>query len=199
MDLCSLYRADLRTTEQTCYLQFQSNRYPIVTQIVTSGKQLKIATCSRSLSISVGERESLTVWDQLLDQLVNLFGLLTLPSPLAEDYVRPNIPTHRRRILSLHSVQSANQGMCRLSRRATKHLLAHETRFLRVLEVETMTLSQPAVDCVLHPCDVVDEPYERFIICVRGGLARKTHTHRERESTCIPSAPSSRVPKCNVS
>lgn len=52
-------------------LQFESNGDPVVAQIVSSRKDLQV----------------FTIWNQCLNKLIDLLGLLRLSSSLAEDDV----------------------------------------------------------------------------------------------------------------
>mmetsp|Transcript_6768 Transcript_6768/g.18912 ORF Transcript_6768/g.18912 Transcript_6768/m.18912 type:complete len:214 (+) Transcript_6768:1699-2340(+) len=99
-------------------LELISNRHPPVSQIVAPGKYLEIAA----------------VWNQLLNDLIDLHRLLTLASTLRIDDVAGDVSNHARWVRALPADQAGLLG---------------------VLEVETVALREPAVHRALYPGDLV--------------------------------------------
>mmetsp|Transcript_6223 Transcript_6223/g.13605 ORF Transcript_6223/g.13605 Transcript_6223/m.13605 type:complete len:364 (+) Transcript_6223:461-1552(+) len=111
-----------------------THRHPEVTQVVLARKNLQVAA----------------IRHQLLNQLVDLLGLLALAPPLREDDV------------AAHPPQGGAGGAV--------PPLAHQAHLLGVLQVVAVALGHAPVDCHLHPHNLVHKLVAPFLKLVQGPL-----------------------------
>ena len=127
-----------------------ANSDPAVVQVVAPTKYLQV--------VALGY--------QRLADIVDLFGLLGLSTPHAEDYV---------------AVDAASNPIAQIT------LVAHKARLLGMLQVIAMPLVDLSVDGLLHPDDLVYQPSHKVKVrMARVALtcSRGTRTCRERTCTC---------------
>ena len=95
-------------------------------QVVSSGENLQVVS----------------VWNQLLHYLVNLFGFLWLATTLAENYV---------------TVNTAVKQLTQVT------LIAYQASFFRMLKIVAVTLCYLSVYCLFDPHKFVNQFVSEFV------------------------------------